>query len=178
MPHISDFFTYVDMEEGYPFTGTGNMINFVKGLISISIQNNIIVIFDNDAEGVDTYSRCMKLNIPHNMQILKLPYLSEFEDFNTVGPIGESRTNINGKAVGIECFLDVGTNSIIRWNNYNKGLKIYQGELEEKDQFKREFLSQNVKTENYDYSKLQQLLSLLFDTAVSIKENELLKSLS
>ena len=27
-PHIADFFTFVDMNEGYPFSGTGNMYNF------------------------------------------------------------------------------------------------------------------------------------------------------
>ena len=38
-PHLADFFDFVDMDEGYPFTGTGNLYNFTKGLISISVQN-------------------------------------------------------------------------------------------------------------------------------------------
>jgi hypothetical protein len=39
-PHISDFFDFVDMEEGYPFAGTGNLFRFLRGLISISIQSH------------------------------------------------------------------------------------------------------------------------------------------
>jgi hypothetical protein len=71
-PHISDFFDYVDMKEGYPFSGTGNLVNFVKGLISIGVYNNVIVLFDNDAEGIASFKRCNELNIPKNMKILKL----------------------------------------------------------------------------------------------------------
>jgi len=57
-PHIKDFFYFVDMEEGYPFTGTGNLFNFVKGLCSIEIINDVVVIFDNDVEGVRAMKRC------------------------------------------------------------------------------------------------------------------------
>ena len=32
-PHVADFFDFVDMDKGYPFTGTGNLYNFTKGLI-------------------------------------------------------------------------------------------------------------------------------------------------
>jgi hypothetical protein len=31
-PALSDFFYFVDMQEGYPFTRTGNLANFCKGL--------------------------------------------------------------------------------------------------------------------------------------------------
>ena len=50
-PHIADFFKFVDMEEGYPFSGTGNFFRFTQGLASIGILNNVVVIYDNDAEG-------------------------------------------------------------------------------------------------------------------------------
>ena len=56
-PHIADFFDFVDMQEGYPFSGTGNLFRFLQGLISISIQNNVVVIYDNDSEGVANYKR-------------------------------------------------------------------------------------------------------------------------
>ena len=72
-PHIADFFDFVDMKEGYPFTGTGNLYNFTKGLISISVQNDVVIIYDNDAEGVFSFNRTVKLNVPDNMRILKLP---------------------------------------------------------------------------------------------------------
>ncbi len=59
-PHIADFFEFVDMVEGYPFAGTGNVFRFVQGLISIAVQNNILVLFDNDSEGLVNYRRCTK----------------------------------------------------------------------------------------------------------------------
>src|SRR5207302_707086 len=43
--------------EGYPFSGTGNLYNFTKGLISIAVQSNIVIIYDNDAEGVSSFNR-------------------------------------------------------------------------------------------------------------------------
>jgi len=78
-PHLSDFFDFVDMNEGYPFSGTGNLYNFTKGLISIGVQNNVLIIYDNDAEGVSSFKRTAKLNIPSNMRVLKLPDLPAFE---------------------------------------------------------------------------------------------------
>ena len=68
-PHIADFFDFVDMQEGYPFSGTGNLVKFVQGLISIAVQNTVIVVFDNDAEGVMNFNRCVDFNVPANMAI-------------------------------------------------------------------------------------------------------------
>ena len=51
-PHLADFFDFVDMNEGYPFTCTGNLFNFTRGLMSIAVQNKVIILYDNDAEGV------------------------------------------------------------------------------------------------------------------------------
>ncbi|GHU84129.1 hypothetical protein FACS189415_7720 [Bacteroidia bacterium] len=61
---ILDFFTFVDMEENYPFTGTGNLFRFCQGLSSIKIQNKVLVVFDNDLEGVSNYDRVQKLKTP------------------------------------------------------------------------------------------------------------------
>jgi hypothetical protein len=56
-PHIADFFDFVDREEGYPISRTGNLFRFVQGLISIRVLNNVIVIYDNDAEGAANFER-------------------------------------------------------------------------------------------------------------------------
>jgi len=63
-PHTADFFDFVDMEEGYPFSGTGNLYKFIQGLISIAVQNSVIVLFDNDTEGRFNFERCKQLNVP------------------------------------------------------------------------------------------------------------------
>jgi HEPN/Toprim N-terminal domain 1 len=44
-PDVADFLDFVDMEEHYPFTGTGNLFRFCQGLSRIKIQNNVLVVF-------------------------------------------------------------------------------------------------------------------------------------
>lgn len=176
-PHVSDFFDYIDMDKGYPFSGTGNLVNFVKGLVSIGIQNNVIVLFDNDAEGVASFNRCNNLSIPENMRILKLPELAAFNNFETFGPDGNTQSNVNGLAISIECYLDLKDDAQIRWNSYNKLIKGYQGELIAKDRYKKEFLNQRSHVENYDYSKIETVLNMIIKNCVSIKENTLNRAL-
>ncbi|RWM06388.1 HEPN/Toprim-associated domain-containing protein [Mesorhizobium sp.] len=124
-PHVADFFDFVDMEEGYPFSGTGNVYRFVQGLISISVQNNVLVLFDNDAEGVANYERCRGLKVLPNMRILKLPDLPAFRSFQTIGPNGELKADINGRGAAIECYLNLDTKARVRWTSYNSKADTY-----------------------------------------------------
>jgi hypothetical protein len=167
-PHIADFFDFVDMEEGYPFAGTGNVFRFVQGLISIAVQNNILVLFDNDLEGLANHRRCAALNVPPNMRILSLPDLPAFAAFKTVGPDGEQESDINGRAAAIECYLALDDKARVRWTGYNQALGAYQGELEGKTRYMRTFLQQRRRNSDYDYSRLEQVLDLLIVGAVSI----------
>jgi hypothetical protein len=171
-PHIADFFEFVDMEEGYPFSGTGNLYRFVQGLISIAVQNKILVLFDNDAEGVTNYRRCAALNVPANMRILSLPNLPAFNAFPTVGPDGERSSDINGRAAAIECYLDLDGGAKVRWTGYNQSIGAYQGELDGKTRYMRTFLQQRQRDSNYDYSRLGQVLDTLVAGAQSISEPE------
>jgi hypothetical protein len=177
-PHIADFFTFVDMEEGYPFTGTGNLVNFVKGLVSIDVHNDTIIVFDNDAEGVASYRRCQALNLPSNMCITKLPDLPEFMQMRTVGPSGEFMTNINGRAAAIECYLDLDANATIRWNMYNSSIDAYHGALNQKDEYKKIFLTQVNVVEGYNYDKINKLLQHIVSYAVSLREGKRLAALN
>jgi hypothetical protein len=176
-PHIADFFDYVDMEEGYPFSGTGNLLKFVQGLISIAVQNNVVVIFDNDAEGVASFNRCCSFNIPDNMRILKLPDLPEFSNFETIGPNGRHRANINGRGAAIECYLDFDREPLVRWNNYNSAVETYQGELLAKDSYKRLFLDQRKKVAGYNYGKIASVLDMITKNCIAIREAALDKEL-
>ena len=162
-PDILDFFTFVDMEDNYPFTGTGNLYRFCQGLTSIRIQNKTLVLFDNDLEGLDKFNKTCNLNLPSQMRIMKLPELEEFNDFLTVGPTGETKENINGKAVAIECFLDLTkSNPKIRWTNYNKDFDSYQGSLENKDDYVKKFKTIKSENDDYDFSKLNRLLDEIY----------------
>ncbi|WP_207425698.1 HEPN/Toprim-associated domain-containing protein [Pedobacter sp. SYSU D00535] len=166
-PDILDFFTFVDMEENYPFTGTGNLYRFCQGLTSIRIQNKTLVLFDNDLEGIDKFNKANNLNLPSQMKIMKLPDLEEFTNFLTIGPTGKTNENINGKAVAIECFLDLTkSNPKIRWTNYNKDFDAYQGSLENKDDYVRKFKTVKNAEDNYDFTKLTRLLDEIYKNCI------------
>lgn len=174
-PHVADFFHFVDMEEGYPFSGTGNVFRFVQGLVSISVQNKVLVIFDNDAEGVTNYERCQELNLLQNIRILRLPDLPVFNSFPTVGPTGIHEANINGSAAAIECYLDLDESACVRWTSYNAKADIWQGELEDKTEYMRRFLKQRAHKPSYDYSRLNAVMDTIINSATEIRELEVAK---
>jgi HEPN/Toprim N-terminal domain 1 len=169
-PHIADFFDFVDMEEGYPFSGTGNLFRFLQGLISIKIQNNVVVIYDNDAEGVANYERSWALNVPDNMVILKLPDMEDFVGFDTIGPSGRHKADINGRAAAIECYLDLGPSALVRWTSFNIKMDAYQGELLNKTGYMRDFLDQRERIEGYDYDRIKAVLELIVANCVEMRE--------
>jgi len=169
-PHIADFFDFVDMEEGYPFSGTGNLFRFLQGLISISLQNNVVVIYDNDAEGVANYERSRTLNVPANMVILKLPDSPDFAEFGTIGPNGRHKADINGRAAAIECYLDLGAQPLVRWTSFNTRTDTYQGELVHKTSYMRSFLDQRERVEGYDYSRIEAVLNMIITSCIRMRE--------
>lgn len=166
-PSISDFFYFIDMEENYPFTGTGNLYNFASGLTKIKIQNKTIIVFDNDEAGIFSYKKCQeKLEVISNLKFYHLPDMDEFKNFLTVGPTGDSYQDINGKAVSIECFLDLDFNSPkapkVRWTIYNEKSNKYQGALISKDEYTRTF-KKHLEDEKYKTAKLRFLINDLID---------------
>jgi HEPN/Toprim N-terminal domain 1 len=168
-PHIADFFDFVDMEEGYPFAGTGNVHKFLQGLISISIQNSVVVLYDNDAEGVWSYRKSNSLNLPENIRVLKLPDSPTFVEFDTVGPGGRFMADINGQAAAIECYLDLGADALVRWTNFKSETETYQGELLGKTGYMRTFLGQKARKDGYDYSRIEVVLDLIIDTCAKMR---------
>jgi hypothetical protein len=165
-PDIVDFFSFVDMAEHYPFTGTGNLHRFSQGLCSIGIQNNVLIVYDNDTAGCRAYEDTKKLKLPANMGVCKLPELAEFEHFLTLGPSGQNSENVNGRAVGIEHFLDLnhgtGTEPAIRWTSYDDKLGAYQGSLIEKEKYVRIFGEIRSSADDYNFSKLERLTDFLY----------------
>ncbi|MBY3123217.1 HEPN/Toprim-associated domain-containing protein [Rhizobium laguerreae] len=78
--------------------------------------------------------------------------------------------NINGKAAAIECYLDISRAPVVRWTNYDQRRDCYQGHLVEKETFSKEFLSQKVLVDGYDYSGLETVLDMLLRECISINE--------
>lgn len=171
-PEIADFFYFVDMERGYPFSGTGNLYRFCQGLASIGIQNQVLVIFDNDAEGVSNYLRCRDLARPSNMGIMKLPDFPNDRQFNTIGPDGSGLANINGRAASIESFLDLSqllNSPVIRWKNYVESLGVYQGALEGKEHATKQFFKLDSGAA-YDFTGLDMIVNAIEAECVAIAE--------
>lgn len=163
-PDISDFFEFIDVTEKFPFTGTGNLYSFCVALCQIKIQNQVMVVFDNDTAGIEKYRKALELVRPRSFMITRLPDHTDFSEFPTIGPHGESADNINGRAVAIECFLDLGSTALlprVRWGSYNKGERKYQGELESKDEYVRAFKSANLTSGEYNTAKLKYLVDWL-----------------
>jgi hypothetical protein len=162
-PEVEDFFEFIDMKENYPFTGTGNVVNFCKGLAKIQTQRKVLIVLDNDTAGQEAYNRINEIDLPPDMKVVMLPNIRS--RFRTLGPTGKSFENINGRAVSIECFLDlhfdVKDEPKVRWTTYNKFVGAYQGELVDKDEYVKIFLKKAGCDKNYDVSKLMHLWQYL-----------------
>lgn len=182
-PGIADFFRFIDVSESHPFsgtgTGTGNLVKFAEGLAKIDVQNQVIFVFDNDAEGLDAHQRLSTLTLPVNMRGIMLPELKEFRSFPAQGPQGLHNSDINRRAAAIECYLDLDVGghppAKVLWTNYKKSLDSYQGALEFKDSYSKEFLKQTAETlaeGEYDVRKIEAVLDLLVAecTAIAVEQ--------
>ncbi|MGH9807700.1 MAG: HEPN/Toprim-associated domain-containing protein, partial [Terriglobia bacterium] len=174
-PDIADFFRFIDVSERHPFSGTGGLVRFAEGLAKIDVQNQIIFLFDNDAEGIEAHEAVAQLNLPQNMRTLVLPELDEFRLFPARGPTGVTNSDINCRAAAIECYLDLNLQEygppMVVWTNYKKERNVYQGALEFKESYARAFLNQTAKTirtGRYDVRKLERVLEALIDESTRL----------
>lgn len=165
---VADFFDFIDMEKNYPFTGTGNLKNFVKGLSKINILNKILVILDNDTAGKSVYNDIKKIDLTNNLKVITLPKYKDFDNFKCKGPQGNSIENINGKAVSIECFLDhssIDDEIYVRWTGFNDKLMQYQGNIEPKNLLIKSF--HQYYKQDYDFTKLKYLIDYILESWIS-----------
>jgi len=178
-PGIADFFRFIDVSESHPFSGTGNLVKFAEGLAKIDVQNQVVFVFDNDAEGLDAHQRLSALTLPVNMRRILLPELEEFRSFPALGPQGLQNSDINRRAAGIECYLDLDVGghppAKVLWTNYKRNLDTYQGALEFKDSYSKEFLKQTAETlaeGSYNFRKIEAVLDLLIAecTAIAVEQ--------
>ncbi len=177
-PEMSDFFRFIDMSERHPFPGTGNLHKFAEGLSKIDVHNQLVLVYDNDAEGRATFQRTQGLSLPKNMRVAMLPNLPAFEKFPTVGPDGMRDMDINGRAAAIECYLDLSSTKTpepkVRWSSYIKDVEAYQGSLENKTQFMKSFMklrADKLADSDYDFSKIKCVLDMLYCECVSIADS-------
>jgi len=168
-PDIEDFFRFIDVEDRHPFSGTGNLFKFAEGLIKIDVHNRVVFLFDNDAEGIDTFRSLQRFTFPANMRAMVLPDIEELRNFPAQGPGGVACADINGRAAAIECYLDLRLKDRpspqVTWINYKESLGIYQGVLDFKDSYAKAFYAASpeaIASGAYDTSKLRVVLAALF----------------
>lgn len=169
-PEVADFFRFIDVSERHPFSGTGSLVKFAEVLAKIDVQNQVIVLLDNDVEGIGAYEAIQRFKLPHNMRTLLLPDLEEFRKFPARGPEGITECDINGRAAAIECYLDLNLKNYgpatVVWTNYKAERGVYQGALDFKDTYTKAFLDktpEELRSENYDTRKLDKLLCALIE---------------
>jgi hypothetical protein len=174
-PDVVDFFRFIDVSESHPFPGAGNLLKFADGLAKIDVHNQVVFLFDNDAEGLDAHRKLAGRTLPINMRGLLLPDLEDFRSFPARGPEGVHCTDINGRAAAIECYLDLDlpgrSPAQVLWTNYKEGLNAYHGALEFKDSYMKHFLKQTAATladGSYDARKLHRILNMLLNECSEI----------
>ncbi len=174
-PRIADFFRFIDISQSHPFSGAGNLVKFAEGLAKIDVQNQVIFLFDNDAAGLEAHQRLSKITLPTNMRGAMLPEFEAFREFPAQGPEGLQMTDINRRAAAIECYLDLNfgnqTKAEVRWSAYNTTLGVYQGALEHKESYVKEFLKQTPKTiadGSYKATGIEAVLDLLIAECTAI----------
>jgi hypothetical protein len=174
-PDVADFFRFIDVDQSHPFPGTGNLVKFAEGLVHIDVQNRIVFILDNDAEGLSGYRKIEAMRKPVNMRAMMLPRLDEFQGFPARGPEGVKISDINERAASIECYLDLNLsgrpNAEVVWSSYKKEVDRWQGALHDKDTYTRRFLEQseqNLRNGTYDVNKLEILLNAMIVEATAL----------
>lgn len=165
IPEVQDFFGFIEVSERHPFSGTGSLVNFADGLKKIDVQNRILFVFDNDAEGWAAMEKVKALKLPSNMRTMVLPELEAFCAFPAFGPQGTTYGNINRRAAAIECYLDLTLPgrppARVTWTNYKPESGVYQGSLDNKETYMRYFLNQKdtaLQSGKYNTSKLRIVL--------------------
>jgi hypothetical protein len=155
-------------------------VKFAEGLTKIDVQNQIVFVLDNDAEGVDACRRIKQLALPPNMHAITLPELDEFRAFPAIGPEGQHVADIIGRGAAIERYLDLTTSGVPRpqviWTSYRKEEGIYQGALEHKEVYAKAFLklrSKALDCGEYELANINRVLDAVVTECCSIPSGNL-----
>lgn len=174
-PEVLDFFRFIDVTERHPFSGTGNLVKFAEGLAKIDVQNQVVFVFDNDAEGSEAHERVRTLSLPDNMSTMVLPDLAEFQSFPCRGPEGDHLADINGRGAAIECYLDHRLHGYVPprivWTNLKVATGLYQGSLEHKESYTKAFLSlrkNKLEWAGYNFTRIEAVLDRLITECIRV----------
>lgn len=178
-PDMSKYYSFIDFS-AYDVQGSTNYLtHYLKAFVAAGIENRIIALYDNDSAGLAEIKNLERHSFPDNVRIMHLPDLDFCKEYPTIGPSGENRENINGRACSIEMYLgkdilcESGKFIPIRWKSYVDKVGDYQGEIVSKTDVLRAFESKIKRFENDgvksdELSDLDGLINQLF--AAFLKE--------
>lgn len=147
-PEFADAYQFIDFEAFRIEGGASPLARMVKSFASVRMQSRMLAIFDNDAAGAEALMSLRKITLPPNLRAMCLPDLAMARSYPTEGPEGLRLMDVNGRACSIEMFL--GRSSLatkggkfrpVRWSQWNKAAGRYQGELDDKFDVMKRFLS-------------------------------------
>jgi hypothetical protein len=177
-PHLSDLLSFLDFsqEDFRPEGGVSFIVKILKVFVSARVPTNIIAVFDNDTAARDGLRNLKIDSLPPNFKVIMLPELELARNYPTIGPGGNTFTDINRRALSLELFFgkDVlqradGTFTPVQWTSYIHALKEYQGEIENKEQLQKKYRSvlkeiqtDPTKAESIFRIPMRQLLEKIF----------------
>jgi HEPN/Toprim N-terminal domain 1 len=174
-PHLFDYYSFMDLAVRAP-GGAGSLVHVVKSFAGAGIENRTIALFDNDAAGHSAASLLRHVQLPPNILVMNYPNIALADSYPTRGPNGESVQDVNGSACSIELYFgrDVltldGRLVPVQWKAYDKRVKRYQGEIQQKDLLKDRFLQKTdaakrngLQTAQGDWEDMRRLLESVFD---------------
>lgn len=144
-PDRSEYFSFFQHGELGVEGGTPFLVKMLKAFATARAPLRLVAVFDNDVAGVAALRECMALGLPPNFALVPLPDIELGRRYPTLGPTGKHRSDVNGRAAGIELYLGKEALSVdgklrpVRWTGYDKRADAYQGEVAEKRDVQRVF---------------------------------------
>ena len=157
-PDKVDYFSFLDFENSKTPGGAGQLVNYIKALTGAKITDKILAIFDNDSAAYDAIRTIPDRYLPKNIRYTNYPDNKYLNNYPTIGPSGNKKMNINGKAASIELYLgdDILNKSTsaypVQWTGYIKTIGSYQGEISDKGKIQDLF---NIKIKKCKESKTE-----------------------
>ncbi|OLV18735.1 HEPN/Toprim-associated domain-containing protein [Deinococcus marmoris] len=175
-PHVQDNFAFADFSEVNAQGGTSSLISSIKVLISMSIKNRVLAIFDADAASLDALRGLININVPKNICTMLLPELELARQYPKIGPTGINTLDINSLACSIELYLPeemITDNNDelypIHWRGYIPSIQKYQGEIVQKREIMSRFVDAVKKIDrgeksidDFNWSSMRCIFSSIF----------------
>lgn len=145
-PELTDYFSFFDHDGISVDGGASYLVKFIRAFAAARMSSRIVAVFDNDAAGIEAYNDLVRLKLPTNIKVLKLPDIDLAKSYPTLGPQGAHEVDVNGRAASIEMYLGrqnlVGCDGKlrpVRWHGYLQKARAYQGEIDGKAEVVKAF---------------------------------------